>query len=189
MGFQLQATDSNDSYLGAYAATYANRPDVSLPGSAGYMNRDQMYLSAQTYAANALSAAYTASDFGATNLYTATSSGLVSNSQSTAKLPSQEELNQLFQYATASGLTKAGLAKITGRDAQYVDQMMNDWTQAGLNVPALCSTERQPVVAPLSQSVLNQYIQAGTYKPSVIYADSNQNYAAYLQEYRANNGG
>ena len=185
----MKTTDLNGNYLGAYAVTYANRPDVSQPGSAGYMNRDQMYLAAQTYAANSLFAAYTASDFGTTDLYTETSSGRVSNGQSTVKLPTQDELNQLFQYATEACLTKAGLAKIMGRDTQFVDKMMNDWTKAGLNVPALCSTERQPAVAPLSQSALNQYIQAGTYKPSVLYADPDQNYAAYLQEYRANNGG
>ena len=84
-------------------------------------------------AAQNLYALYRDSDFGETNLFTATNSGLVNGGKSQVKLPSQSELNAAIKALQDEGLSIEDVAGLIDRDAKFVNQIISDFAKQGLN--------------------------------------------------------
>ena len=84
-------------------------------------------------AAQNLYALYRDSDFGETNLFTATNKGLVNGGKSQVKLPSQSELNAAIKALQDEGLSIEDVAGLIDRDAKFVNQIISDFAKQGLN--------------------------------------------------------
>ena len=76
---------------------------------------------------------YRDSDFGTTNMFTATNGGLVAGGKSQVKLPNQSELDAAIKALQAEGLSVEDVAGLIDRDAKFVNQIVSDFANQGLN--------------------------------------------------------
>lgn len=85
------------------------------------------------HAAQNLYSLYRDSDFGKTNLFTATNGGLVAGGKSQLKLPSQSELDAAIKALQAEGLSIEDVAGLIDRDTKLINQIISDFAEQGLN--------------------------------------------------------
>lgn len=76
---------------------------------------------------------YRDSDFGKTNMFTATNGGLVAGGKSQVKLPNQSELDAAVKALQAEGLSVEDVAGLIDRDTKFVNQIVSDFAEQGLN--------------------------------------------------------
>lgn len=122
-------------------------------------------------AAQNLYALYRDSDFGETNLFTATNSGLVNGGKSQVKLPSQSELNAAIKALQDEGLSIEDVAGLIDRDAKFVNQIISDFEKQGLNAGFVSQGQAnggQSTSYPTTQSNDYQYTPNTPSTPQVV---------------------
>ena len=143
-------------------------------------------------AAQNLYALYRDSDFGETNLFTATNNGLVNGGKSQVKLPSQSELNAAIKALQDEGLSIEDVAGLIDRDAKFVNQIISDFEKQGLNAGFVSQGQAnggQSTSYPTTQSNDYQYTPNTPSTPQVVAppvqtAPSQADIAAYVNANR-----